>query len=81
MSRARFLRRCAPPGQALASTAGVGIGAIISNVAAGWLMDHASVDAPFLVGGTGTLLLALLVPVWLPPPRRLGDAPIFGSEM
>ena len=68
-------------GQALASTAGVGIGAIISNVAAGWLMDHASVDAPFLVGGTGTLLLALLVPVWLPPPRRLGDAPIFGSEM
>ena len=58
-------------GQALASTAGVGIGAIISNVAAGWLMDHASVDAPFLVGGTGTLLLALLVPVWLPRPRRL----------
>jgi PPP family 3-phenylpropionic acid transporter len=60
-------------GQALNSTAGLGIGSIVSNVAAGWLMDHASVDAPFLVGGAGTLLLALLVPVVLPPPRRFAD--------
>ena len=60
-------------GQALNATAGVGIGSILSNVAAGWLMDHRSVDAPFVVGGAGTLLLALLVPVLLPPPRRFVD--------
>ena len=60
-------------GQALNATAGVGIGAIVSNVAAGWLMDHRSVDAPFVVGGAGTLLLGLLVPVLLPPPRRSVD--------
>jgi PPP family 3-phenylpropionic acid transporter len=60
-------------GQALNATAGVGIGSILSNVAAGWLMDHQSVDAPFVVGGTGTLLLAVLVPVLLPPPRRFVD--------
>jgi len=60
-------------GQALNATAGVGIGSILSNVAAGWLMDHRSVDAPFVVGGAGTLLLAVLVPVLLPPPRRFVD--------
>lgn len=61
-------------GQALNSTAGIGIGSILSNVAAGWLMDHVSVDAPFVAGGAGALLLALLVPVMLPPPRKPVEA-------
>ena len=59
--------------QGLNATAGVGVGSSLSNVAAGWLMDHASADAPFVVGGVGTLLLALLVPVLLPAPQRLGS--------
>jgi hypothetical protein len=52
----------------------VGIGSILSNVAAGWLMDHVGVDAPFVVGGTGALLLAMMIPAWLPPPRQLGPS-------
>ncbi|MBI2963250.1 MAG: MFS transporter [Deltaproteobacteria bacterium] len=57
-------------GQGLNAVAGVGVGAIVSNVAAGWLMDHVSTTAPFLVGGAGALALAALTPVLLPPPRR-----------
>lgn len=56
--------------QGLNAVAGVGIGAIVSNVAAGWLMDHVSTAAPFLVGGAGGLVLAALTPALLPPPRR-----------
>ncbi len=61
--------------QGLNATAGVGVGSSLSNVAAGWLMDHASADTPFVIGGAGTLLLALLVPVLLPAPHRLGSDP------
>jgi PPP family 3-phenylpropionic acid transporter len=57
--------------QGLNATAGVGIGSSLSNVATGWLMDHVGPDAPFVVGGAGTLLLALLIPLVLPAPRRL----------
>ncbi|MGH7899173.1 MAG: MFS transporter, partial [Candidatus Binatia bacterium] len=59
-------------GQGLGAMAGPGLGAIVSNVAAGWLLDHASTDAPFLIGGAGAVVLALLVPVILPSPRRPG---------
>jgi MFS transporter, PPP family, 3-phenylpropionic acid transporter len=58
--------------QGLNATAGVGVGSSLSNVAAGWLMDHVSADAPFVIGGAGTLLLALSVPLLLPAPRKLG---------
>jgi len=61
-------------GQGLVATAGVGIGSILSNVAAGWLMDHVGVDVPFIVGGSGALLLATMVPAWLPPPSQLGSS-------
>ena len=44
-------RGCVRPCQGLNATAGVGIGSILSNVAAGWLMDHVGVNAPFVVGG------------------------------
>jgi PPP family 3-phenylpropionic acid transporter len=57
-------------GQGLAAMAGVGAGAILSNVAAGWMIDHLGTDAPFLAGGAGTLALALLVPLLLPEPVR-----------
>jgi MFS transporter, PPP family, 3-phenylpropionic acid transporter len=61
--------------QGLNATAGVGVGSSLSNVATGWLMDHASADAPFVIGGAGTLLVALLVPVLLPTPQRVGSDP------
>ena len=61
--------------QGLNATAGVGVGSSLSNVATGWLMDHASADAPFVIGGAGTLLVALLAPVLLPTPQRVGSDP------
>lgn len=57
-------------GQGLNAMAGAGIGAIVSNVTAGWLIDHVSTDAPFLIGGAGALALAALTPLLLPPPSR-----------
>lgn len=65
-------RRLRSTGQGLNST-GLSVGSMLSNVGAGWLMDHVGVDAPFLVGGAGTLLLGLMVPLVLPPPRRFED--------
>jgi len=59
-------------GQGLTATAGLGIGSIVSNVVVGWLMDHVGVDAPFVVGGSGALILAIAIPAWLPPPTQLG---------
>jgi PPP family 3-phenylpropionic acid transporter len=56
-------------GQGLTAT-GFSVGSMLSNVGAGWLMDHVGVDAPFLVGGTATLLLGMMVPLVLPPPRH-----------
>jgi MFS family permease len=61
-------------GQGLTATAGLGIGSILSNVAAGWVIDHVGVDAPFIVGGSGALLLAMMIPAWLPPPSQLGPS-------
>lgn len=57
-------------GQGLAAMAGTGAGAIVSNVAAGWMIDHLGPDAPFVAGGLGTLLLALSLPIVLPEPVR-----------
>jgi MFS family permease len=78
---ALYIDACVPErhrstGQGLGAVAGPGFGAIVSNVVAGWLMDHASAGAPFVIGGAGSLLLVLMVPVILPPPRRPEPAPL-----
>jgi PPP family 3-phenylpropionic acid transporter len=57
-------------GQGLNAMAGGGVGAIFSNVAAGWLIDHGGAEAPFLVGGACGLVLAALAPLLLPSPSR-----------
>lgn len=48
--------------QSLLATTGVGVAGILSNVASGLLLDHVGITAPYLVGGTGALLLGLAVP-------------------
>ena len=50
-------------GQGLLATIGVGLGAVASHLAAGWLLQHAGPRAPYLVGGIGSLLLAALIPM------------------
>lgn len=49
---------------------GIGIGAITSNLAAGWLLEHVGPEAPYRLGGVLGLALGCLVPFALPPPRR-----------
>jgi len=57
--------------QSLFSMFAVGAGGLTSNIAAGWLVDHTGVTAPYLYGGVAALLLALSLPWLLPVPRRL----------
>lgn len=56
-------------GQALLSMVGVGIAGIASNAAAGWLLDHAGANAPYLFGGVGALVLGSLV-LWILPTAK-----------
>jgi MFS family permease len=59
--------------QGLGSMAGAGVGSMVSNVVAGWLIDVAGVTAPFRLGGAAAMLLAALVPFALPRPSRRED--------
>jgi len=57
-------------GQGVLAMVGVSLGAITSHLGSGYLLQHAGPRAPYLVGGLGGLLLAALVPLWLPPVAR-----------
>ncbi len=59
--------------QALLAMVGVGIGGIASNTGAGWLLEHVGPRAPYVAGGLGALLCALLLVLVLPPPERPAD--------
>lgn len=65
--------------QALLATVGTGIGGILSNVTAGWMLEHAGPTAPYLYGGAGALALAVSVG-WLLP-RPVGDPPLRIGEV
>ena len=65
-------------GQGLNAMAGAGLGAIASNLAAGWLMDHVGTDAPFVAAGVGALVLVSMIPLILPPPRRPEESGLTG---
>lgn len=54
--------------QAFLSMLGVGVGGIVSNVAAGWLLERIGPDAVYVVSGTAALLLGCLVWWILPSP-------------
>jgi MFS family permease len=57
-------------GQGLLAVAGMSVGGIASNLASGWLLERVGPWAPYAAGGLGALLLAALLPVLLPAPRR-----------
>jgi PPP family 3-phenylpropionic acid transporter len=61
-------------GQGVLAMVGVSFGAITSHLGSGWLLEHAGPSAPYLVGGIGGLVLAALVPLWLPPVARPAPA-------
>lgn len=52
--------------QALLSVVGIGIAGIASNMGAGWLLENAGPEAPYLVGGVGALLLGVFITRVLP---------------
>lgn len=57
--------------QGLLAMLGLGLGGIGSNAAAGWLFENVGVDAPYLIGGLGALLVGGLVPWLLPHPKKI----------
>jgi PPP family 3-phenylpropionic acid transporter len=70
-----YIEASVPPGfrataQGLGSMAGAGVGSMLSNVVAGWLIDVAGATAPFRIGGAGAVLLAAAVAFLLPRPSR-----------
>ena len=61
--------------QGLVAMAGLGIGGIASNTAAGWLLDNVSANAPYLIGGVGALVVGLAIPWILPSVAHEDEAP------
>jgi MFS family permease len=57
-------------GQGVLAMMGVSIGGIVSNLGAGWLLEHVGASAPYVAGGVGGIALALLIPLLLPRPHR-----------
>lgn len=54
--------------QALYSTVSFGAGAILSNAAFGWSIEHFGAGVPYAAAGAGTLFLAVWTHKILPPP-------------
>lgn len=60
--------------QALLSMVGLGIAGIASNTAAGWLLEHAGANVPYLIAGIGGLILGFLVPWLLPATKAIHES-------
>ncbi len=61
-------------GQAGFAMVGISCATAFSNLGTGFLADAYGIEAPFLVGGTGAVLLAI-VAIWgLPKPQRMAEA-------
>jgi PPP family 3-phenylpropionic acid transporter len=59
--------------QNLLAMVGVSVGGLVSNLCAGWLLDASGADAPYQFGGFGALVVAAVLPWWLPAPHRAVD--------
>lgn len=53
--------------QGLVAMVGLGLGGIASNTAAGWILDHAGANVPYLIGGAGALIVGCVIRWVLPP--------------
>ena len=56
--------------QGVLATVGVGFGAAISNVVAGWLFDWGGPTMPYMAAGVGALALSLALPLLIRPENR-----------
>ena len=75
-----YVERVAPgrlrsTAQGLVAMVGLGLGGIASNTAAGWILDHAGANAPYLIGGAGALVVGLAIGWILPPVAHEDEAP------
>jgi len=75
-----YAERVSPQGlrstsQALTAMAGASAGAIVSTSFAGWLMENVAIEAPYLLAGFGTLILALTIRRLLPDPWLADGSP------
>ncbi len=61
--------------QGLVAMVGLGIGGIVSNTAAGWLLDNVNANAPYLIGGAGALVVGLAIRWILPPVAHEDEQP------
>ncbi len=61
--------------QGLVAMVGLGLGGIASNTAAGWILDHAGANAPYLIGGAGALVVGLAIGWILPPVAHEDEQP------
>lgn len=56
-------------GQGVMAMMGISMGGILSNLTAGWLLEHFGPTAPYTASGIGALALGLAVPLLLPRSR------------
>jgi len=61
-------------GQNLLGMIGLSAGGLLSNLGAGLLIDAAGPDAPYRAGGVAALIVAALLPWWLPAPHRAAES-------
>lgn len=59
--------------QTVLSMVGVGIAGIASNLASGWLLEHAGIDVLYIFSGIGSVILGCLVWSMLPSPDNLRE--------
>ena len=62
-------------GQAGLAMVGISCASAFSNLGTGFLFDRLGAEAPFLLGGTGAVLLAVFAIWGLPKPQRMPELP------
>ncbi len=68
-------------GQAGLAMVGISCASAFSNLGTGFLFDRLGAEAPFLLGGTGAVLLAIFAIWGLPKPQRMPELPEGATEL